>query len=455
MPLTSYQLAKIRQKDATTPEALKRNSLNDYTEGYFHVTLNTRGEAPLLGYITGQAGGTGASAPKCVLTELGQKVENEWRGIGRYYPECVCEEIQVMPEHMHALLHLLPANKAHLGRIINGLMIGCTHTYWDTLGIPWRQMRKQIEEALKRKVATTADTPSVNNQQKALLAQWQDRDHSRSLRGPALFVRGYNDVEALTAEEVQTKRQYIRTNVERRITKGEHPQLFCIHRNKKSANWTPERIMQGLCADRFIAADRNKQVAAWHHLTQKGLRNDRGHVDATLKLDNGVPLLDLIGNMELLRRPLLPLICHRSDAALFEQQKAAILKAAREQNAVIVTACVSPKERDIVKTLQQELLPVIAVMDNGFSERYKPCGKAFYAVAEALRLEVTPWEYEYLPREFHPAKDGQGRPVLNAAGHTEKEEMPHISREMCLVMNEVVRLISRKPDDWWKNAGFR
>ena len=93
-------------------------------------------------------------------------------------------------------------------------------------------------------------------------------------------------------------------------------------------------------------------------------------------------------------------------------------------------------------------------MDNGFSERYKPSGKAFYAVAEALRLEVTPWEYEYLPREFHPAKDGQGRPVLNAAGHTEKEEMPHISREMCLVMNEVVRLISRKPDDWWKNAGF-
>lgn len=164
MPLTSYQLAKIRQKDATTPEALKRNSLNDYTEGYFHVTLNTRGEAPLLGYITGQAGSTGASAPKCVLTELGQKVENEWRGIGRYYPECVCEEIQVMPEHMHALLHLLPANKAHLGRIINGLMIGCTHAYWDTLGIPWRQMRKQIEEALKRKVATTADTPSVNNQ---------------------------------------------------------------------------------------------------------------------------------------------------------------------------------------------------------------------------------------------------------------------------------------------------
>ena len=180
MPLTPEQIAKIRKKEEETPDALKRNPFNNYTEGWFHVTLNVRGEAPVLGYIAGDAEAPDGSenAPRCVLTDLGKKVEEEWRGIGHYYQLCVCEEIQVMPEHLHALLHLLPDNKGHLGRIINGLMIGCTHCYWDTLGIPWRKMREEKDAAA-----------SNNNQDKALRAQWQDRDHTRSFRGPSLFVK--------------------------------------------------------------------------------------------------------------------------------------------------------------------------------------------------------------------------------------------------------------------------
>ena len=409
MPLTPEQIVKIRQKESQTPEALKRNPLNDYTEGYFHVTLNTRGDAPVLGYLTGKTGGEGALAPRCVLTELGEKVRESWNANPSFYPFVENVEFQIMPEHIHGLIHLKQGNTKHLGQIVKGFMIGCSHGYWDMLGIPWREMT----------YPKGVRTP-----------QYNDRDHTQSFRGPSLFVRGYNDVEAITAEEVQTKIEYIRTNAERRIAKGENPQLFRIRRIMKSDNWTPERIMRGLCADRFIAADRNKQVEAWRQLTVKGVRNDRGKQSATLKHANSSPALDLVGNMELLTRPLFPLICHRADASLFEQQKAAVMKVAREQGGVIVTACVSPKERSIVKLLQQELLPVIEVMDNGFSDRYKPGGKAFYAVAEARRLEVTPWEYEYRRRET--------------------EEQSSITREMCMVMNETVRLIAQKPDDWWK-----
>ncbi len=534
MPLTPEQIAKIRQKDAATPEALKRNPLSKYTEGWFHVTLNVRGEAPVLGYIMGNAEAADGSenAPRCVLTELGKRVEEEWRGIGRFYPDCICDEVIAMPEHIHALLHLLPTNKAHLGRIINGLMIGCTHAYWDTLGIPWRKMRQEIDEALKRNLEMHGPNASTNDRDKALSAQWQDRDHTCSYRGPSLFVRGYNDVEAIGEEEVETKRQYIRNNPRKRLITRSKPDLFLVHRNMTSANWTPERIMKGLCADRFIAADRNRQVEAWRQLTTKGMRNrqveawrqlttkgmcnrqveawrqlttkgmrnSRGKVSATLKFQtqaiaanytaNGVManeqtltrlVIDLVGNMELLRRPLFPLVCHRADAHLFEQQKAAVLKVAREQGGVIVTACISPKERDIVKLLQQELLPVIEVMAGGFGDRYKPTGKAFYAVAEQRRLEVSPWEYEYqrremcpekneqgntvldvngkpemaeipdISREMRPEKDEQGNTVLDANGKPEMAEIPDISREMCMVMNELVRLIAQKPDDWWKN----
>ena len=138
----------------------------------------------------------------------------------------------------------------------------------------------------------------------------------------------------------------------------------------KSTNWTPERIMAGLCADRFIAADRSKQIEAWQQVTVKGIRNSRGKVSATLSLQDNRPVIDLVGNMELLNRALFLLVCHRADAHLFEQQKSAVLKVARQQGGVIVTACVSPKERDIVRQLQKEQLPVIEVMSGGFGDRY-------------------------------------------------------------------------------------
>lgn len=409
--MTGEQRYRITQSISQLPEALQRDRSVDYTEGVFHVTLNVRERYGVLGVIN-------VEKRSIELTNIGMAVDKCWLQIPDFYPNVELIERQVMPEHFHGLLRIkkgFMSNgwKIKLGRVIGGFMTGCTHGYWDALGLDWQ-----------------GDTDKNQYGSKAYRKQYQDEGHSHSFRGPALFVRGYNDVEAVDEDQIQTKIEYIRTNIERRITKGENPDLFRVRRNMRSANWTPERIMKGLCADRFIAADHSRQTQAWQQLTAKGILNSRGQSSATLKFQDADPILDLIGSMELLKRPLFPLVCHRADAHLFEQQKAAVLKAAREQGGVIVTACVSPKEREIAKLLQQEQLPVIEVMDNGFSDRYKPAGKAFYAVAEARRLEVTPWEYEYR--------------------HTKDGEAPDITREMCMVMNELVRTIAHKPDTWWK-----
>lgn len=420
---SSRQQEKIQQKEASTPDALKRDPTVNYTEGYFFVTLNVRDEAPVLSVVTGhvEAALDTPDAPHCEYKPLGRKVLQVWQSIPTYHPFVEVLDAEAMPEHFHGLLYMRPGGTEHLGRVINGFMIGCTHAYWDSLGIPWREMKK------------SAAAQSSLTEDRRARAEWQDRDHTCSFRGPSLFVRGYNAVEPVTEQEVEIKKAYIRNQAERRLIQGDRHECFRVRRAMKSRNWTPERVMRGLCVDRFFARSEDTRAAAWQKVVGR-LRwqalSDPVVLASFPDAQEWRLVLDLVGNMELLERPLVPLVCHRADVDRYDEQVSAVLSAARHDGAVVVTAGVSPREREIVKMLQQEWLPVIEVMDNGFADRYKPAGLAFYAMAEMRRLEVTPWTYVY---------DGQN----NAS--------PTISREMCMVMNEVVRTITNKTDDWWKN----
>lgn len=403
MPLTPEQIAKIQQKEAETPDALKRNPLYNYTEGWFHVTLNTRGEAPVLGYLTGdpEAEDGSDNAPRCVLTELGRKVEESWNRNPTIYPGIENIEFQIMPEHVHGLVRLKADNKKHLGEIIKGFMIGCTHGYWDTMGIPWQEMT--YEKGVR--------TP-----------QYNDRDHTRSYRGPALMVHGYNEVEAVTEEEVEIKRRYIRNNPRKRLITRSKPDRFRVRLNGSSRNWTLARVLAAVAADPWIRRNAEKCRALQENVSLR-LKRQPDNADALA--------LDYVGNRALLAAERkVSLICHRADAALFEKQKEAVMEAARK-GAVVVSAFISPKEREIMKRLMQEQLPFIELMDNGFSDRYKPIGKAFYSVAENRHVQITCWTYKYMCP-------------------SEGKNQSTISREMCLVMNELARIISGVNDDWWR-----
>jgi len=390
--LTPKQKDKIDEKKASLAPALQRDKNIDYTEGYFFITLNTRDEVPMLGTIEGRVGGTtDADMPHVKYSELGKKVMEVWQSIPHFHPQVEAIAAETMPEHFHWLLYLKPGATEHLGRIVNGFMISCTHAYWDILGIAWRDMKKDLSKG-----------------KRAAALEWQDSNHSHSYRGPAVFVHGYNEVVPITQEEIQTKIDYIEHQAERRLIKGGNAPCFHIHRNQSSANWSKEAALAAIAHDSYFSED---AIAC---------QNAQEKVGEQL-LDG----LDWLGDKQLLMSERkLPLVCHRADIHLFEQQKEAVLAAARN-GAVIVSAFISPKERDIRDLLFMEQLPVIEIMDNGFAQRHKPFGKAFYACAEKKLVQFTPWKYKY-------QKDAT------------------ISREMCLVMNELSRTICQCEDDWWR-----
>lgn len=405
MTYTTEQIAKIHQKDTSLSDALKRDPLVNYYEGWFFVTLNTRDEAPLLSTCVGSPSVKDGEdgAPRCAYSELGEGVRKVIASIPEFHKSVEVIASEVMPEHLHMLLHLHPGGKEHLGKIISGFMSGCTHAYWDTLGIDWRKdhptqgVNKEGGKGEKKSAAAHSKPD-------------RDRDHTRSYRGPALFVRGYNDVEALTEEQVEIKRAYIRDQARKRLIQGDRHMCFMKHRHQHSRNWTVARVMDAIGADRFYHYNPDKR----HEAQQRVLAR---------LIDNAG--LDYLGNLGIMASEhKVPLVCHRADAWQFERQKAAVMAAARE-GAVIVSAFISPKEREIREQLMVELWPFVEIMDNGISERYKPIGKAFYAVAENRLVQIAPWSYRY-------------------------QKDVAISREMCLVMNELARVISGRQDDWWK-----
>lgn len=421
MPLTPEQLAKIAQKDAALPAALKRNATTNYYEGYFFITLNTRNYAPILSFITGRpdAPDDAPDAPACEYTELGRKVMAVWQTVPRFHPQVEIIAAEAMPDHFHGLLRLLPGNRKHLGHLVGSFMGGCTHGYWDILGIDWRKDRE--ERLAKGAHALPPD---------------RDRDHTCSFRGPSLFVRGYNDMEAVTPEQVQTKLRYIREQARRALIKGTLRDRFLVHRSCTARGWTLDTIRRGLCADRFYAHNPDRLEYILRSLLPRipmqqatapasPSASSSASPSAASSASSPKPLLSYVGCSALLSAERkLPLVCHRSDAPFFERQRDAVLRAARE-GAVIVSAFVSPKEREIGRLLLMEQLPVIEVCDNGFGDRYKPSGKSFYACAENRLVQISPWNYEYCPDLA-------------------------VNREVCLVMNELARVIAGVGDGWWK-----
>ena len=73
----------IRLKDAALDDALKRDPLKDYFEGWYHVTLNTRDEAPTCGYVVGdvECADGSENAPRVVLSEVGRGVDAVWKSV--------------------------------------------------------------------------------------------------------------------------------------------------------------------------------------------------------------------------------------------------------------------------------------------------------------------------------------------------------------------------------------
>ena len=130
-----------RHPDVATIRSMKRRMVShDYQDrAIYLITLCNEGRMPLLGNLCGPD--SSHSQPWVTLTPLGERVNAEWLGIPRYYPQIKVLALTVMPDHLHGILFVTRPLPVHLGKVINGFKTGCNRAARELgISVPvWEQ----------------------------------------------------------------------------------------------------------------------------------------------------------------------------------------------------------------------------------------------------------------------------------------------------------------------------
>ena len=200
-----YESQKVFAGDKK-PSMQRRCVDHDYTERMMYmVTMTIEGRRPLFGKVIGRSDAPADTedAPRVKLSELGQRVCDEFMGIPRYYPQVEIIALQMMPDHLHGILFVKEKMERDLSRIIRGFKTGCNRHY--------RELFPSVSY-----VATQSQQTKPRPK--------DDRTHG------LLFARGFNDKLLLREGQLQRWLDYLHDNPRRLLMKREHPDLFRVQR---------------------------------------------------------------------------------------------------------------------------------------------------------------------------------------------------------------------------------
>ena len=406
-----------------TAHSMKRRSqAHDYSfMGVYHITINVaRGLKQPLGRIGGQLckPDGDSDAPHVDLSPVGRMVEEELReSIHRFYPMLEVQDYVVMPEHLHFLLvaHSDVVSQSgkltHLGHVIAGFKYGCNKRYWAMMG--------RINLATESPGTLTTPAPGTHTTPAPETLGAERRQNDGSVLGdsvakeklPPLFEAGYCDIMPVDADQLATQRAYIHANPRSRLMRMTNQQW--LHPQRHTIDTAVSlRALYG-----YLQRECPRQLTDEVFSTL---------VNRLLKVGDSV-VCDSYGSKELLSRRLLPVVCHRKDASLFEQQKDCCLREAAA-GAVLVSARISKGEQEIMDAVLLRGYPIIRIEDNGFPEIYHPSADRMDRCAAGQQLLIAPWSYQYRTRE------------------------DSISVPFCKTMNCVAQAICKMRDDWWKTT---
>ena len=183
------------------PSMQRRCVDNDYTaRRMYMITMVTEGRKPLFGRVVGRSEAVEPSveAPHIELSTLGKAVEEIWLTIGSYHPEVKVVALQMMPDHLHAVLFVKEKMEKPLGKVLLGVKQACNRAFREVMPMEFV----------------------------AVAQQHAKQDRSNGL----LFAKGFNDQILLREGQLERWLNYLKDNPRRLLMKRENPELFRVQR---------------------------------------------------------------------------------------------------------------------------------------------------------------------------------------------------------------------------------
>ena len=357
-----------------TRHSMKRRSpWHDYHgRGTYMLTLVVEGRMALLGRLEGRVDarpGDG-DAPKVMLSELGMAiVTEEIPKINRYYPQVEVWKVCIMPDHIHMIVRVKEDLRG--GQAIKSLGTGARgeQASAETSETNTAETRENEAGSIEMTTKRGKEMESLGMVVKGFKmgcnkAYWRVYGMNTAPR-KGLFELGYNDKVLLHEGQLNGWKRYLDDNPRRLMVKRIKPELFTVMLDK-------------------VVVGRRCQM---------------------------------VGNCFLLDIPdKVAVIVHRR----YSEGEVARLReewlACGERGGVLVSAAISPKEKEILREAMNRGYRIVLLRENGFPRLYKPCGESFDACSKGLLLQISPWEY-----------------------HMEKKT---ITREQCLELNEMAERIA-------------
>ena len=188
------------------PSMQRRCVDHDYTaRRMYMITMVTEERKPFFGQVVGRSEAVepSAEAPRIELSPLGEAVAQIWQTIGCYHPEVKVVALQMMPDHLHAILFVKTQMEKPLGKVLLGVKQACN-----------RAFREVMPEGVV-----------------AVAQQHAQRERGNGL----LFAKGFNDQILLRDGQLERWHNYLMENPRRLLMKRENPDLFRVQRGLEYA----------------------------------------------------------------------------------------------------------------------------------------------------------------------------------------------------------------------------
>lgn len=309
--------------------------------GVYHITLTIPSREPLFGtLVIPENNPTNARIER---TALGNAVVDELYVMCRHYPAIRILQFCLMPDHLHAVIHVTKVMETSIRSVVRG--------YWQGVKKLGRAYTLSVARELNSEPTneeatnTRATNTGTNNEG----ATKQETTNEGSYSFPIFTERPF--IRPLSRRgQLHTMIRYVQMNPQRLATKRLKPGYFRVQ----------------------------KDIVI-------GERKYDGVGNVGLLLEEGYDTVHV-------RSVMVKAAEHGDVNELRDYMNSRVLLA--RKGVVMVSPFISPQEKLVMQVLLQEQHPIILLTDNGFRDYYKPADTLFDACAAGRLLILSPWPYD-------------------------------------------------------------